>query len=412
MARQFAPRHFLRIVSNHLLATYFHQRGLLQEIVFEDRAETDIDAIFDAWQSLPANQRADADADFSEVDSIATDEAMTILAQEAKYLGVAIDDVRVGDEGFHDTAMTVFLNHHELFARVHQLADASERSPRYWYRRNDLPEVIISEDEDTVARLGLSLRYYFKEAEGRGQVCVVEPLRREGSVYFFCYLEDFGRTDIGFGDGDSLQRHHNRPAFEVMFVVTPEQRSLETFFAGSRKTVDHLQKLFFRTLFGFDLPERKDETVYELNGLKDRNFAFVYDPLSGITNVVIKHLRFAGIAGIKRRLTLEGDPSRTRQDVHDFMDDVFDTSGVSASTTAKLPLAAFNIIQARIQVAFEPLPRRRRPTKTFNVSFPNGCSLLHEGQDAAIRQMLRLSGIERQPPASPQKALVGQASGS
>src|SRR2546430_1504008 len=92
MARQFAPKHFLRMAPNKSLDTYFKLRSLLSEISFDSRQETDIDDVYDAWQALPSQQRAQVDLDFSEIDSLATEEGISTLIREAKYLGVGLGE--------------------------------------------------------------------------------------------------------------------------------------------------------------------------------------------------------------------------------------------------------------------------------------------------------------------------------
>jgi len=394
MARQFAPRHFLRIAPNASLAAYFQYAGVLEHISFENRAETEIDDIYEAWQALPTAQRTQLDADFTQIDSLATDEGIATLHEEAQFLHVLLGDS--SENSLHDKVFSAFLQHRDLFDRVWQIVNAVDRPGKYWSRRNDLPEVRARTDANTLATLASALRFYYTQSEGRGQVCVVEPCERESITYFFCYLADRGRVEMEFDDHDRLAREPSRRAFEVIFMVSPTRNALEIFQEGSARTTKALETIFARIVFGFDLPQRRDETVYELNAFKDRNFQFLYDPNLGITGVSIKKLRFTALGGIKRRATLEADPSFDRAAIHDFMEALFQTSG-SALDGGRLPLAAFNITLAQLQVKFEPIPRRRRPTKTFQITFPNGCSLLHEGQDGAIREMLWRSGIERRP---------------
>ncbi|MPZ50960.1 MAG: hypothetical protein GEU75_16950 [Dehalococcoidia bacterium] len=394
---------------NSALEAYFEERNLLSEVSFNGRLETDIGDVYDAWQLLPANERAEVDVDFNEINSLTTEHAMTTFVTEAKYLGVDLGD-EFSREGGHDKAFSVFLRNPDLFARVLQIVDADERSSKFWQKRNDLPPIDLHFDQDTLDRLADALRYFFRESEGRGHNCFVETCEREEFVYFFCYLENHGRADLVFGNDDKPIKVAQRRAFEVIFVITPSGHSLDILYEGKRRTVKTLETLFARIVLGFDLPERRDETVYELNGLNDRRFIWNHDPSSRITGIAVKALKFAAIGGIKRRKTLEADPSRGREDIYDFMESDFETGQAPYRPDGKPPLAAFNIIQARIQVTFQPVPRRKIPTKTFSISFPNGCSLGHEGQDAAIREMLRLSGIEQQPAPSNQRELVGSAS--
>ena len=88
------------------------------------------------------------------------------------------------------------MNQRELFDHVFQLSAADSLSTKYWLKRTDLPEVRVPYDENTTVRLATTLRVHFKETEGRGHNCAIEVSEREGGMYFFCYLEDYGRTAV------------------------------------------------------------------------------------------------------------------------------------------------------------------------------------------------------------------------
>jgi hypothetical protein len=411
MAPQFAGRHFLRMARNSDLEVYSGKTGFLAGVSFEARDEADIDDIWIAWQTSTPEVRAQIDVDFRDIDSLATAEGAAAFVREGKQLELDLEPEFAEKGGFHDKSFTAFLKYRDLFDRVLQLSSTEALPTRYWSKRNDLPRVGLRTDEQTMANLGSALRYYFKEKEGRGQTCVVESCESDGLTYFFCYLEDYGRTELGFGSTHQLERRTSRPAFEVIFIVSLEHRSLDTFFFGSRQTVKALETLFSRAIFGFDLPEFRDETVYELNQLKQRGFPWIYDLASGIVSVAVLSMQFNAIGGIKRRKTLDADPTRY-EDIYDFIDDDFDTGALSDSPSGRPPLAAFNVAKVKMQVKFEKLPRRRQPSVTFFVSFPNGCSLKHDDKHAIIREMLRQSGIERRSDSSPQRELVGVGTGA
>ena len=406
MARQFAPKHFLRMSSKALVGRYFHERDLLLQVVFTDRSETDVDEIYEGWQALPAEVRATVDSDFAAIDSLASEEGTNCLRLEAQFLNVSLDPDPDEERTFHDTGFIAFLEYHEMFERARQFNEADALPEKYWYRRKDLPDVAPNVSEFALATFKGALTFYFSQNEGRGHNCVIDMSQRDEKWFFFCYLEDFGRADYSF-EGGTLQRRARRPAFEVIFSTTTSEHSLDTYYQGKQQTRRALESLFARTLLGIHLQDSRSETVYELNRLKRRDFPWVYDLQSGITNVIVKRLRFTAIGGIKRRLTLEADGSEDRHAVYDFMDATFDTSPSLDARDGKLPLAAFNVTSAQVTAVFEPIKGRRRPQRTFVISYPNGCSLKHEGRDLVIRQMLLDSGIEIRPQYSAQSDFVG-----
>ena len=83
-------------------AAYFQGGGLLGDVSFDGRDETDIDAVYDAWQALPATERATVDGDLSEIDTLATGDCVTTFVQEAKYLGVTLGEEFSRGGGYHD----------------------------------------------------------------------------------------------------------------------------------------------------------------------------------------------------------------------------------------------------------------------------------------------------------------------
>jgi hypothetical protein len=112
----------------------------------------------------------------------------------------------------------------------------------------------------------------------------------------------------------------------------------------------------------------------------------------------VKKLRLTALGGARERITLEANTSRNREAVYDLLDHQFQSDRTPASSTcSKMPLALMNITQARLEVSFAPIGKpKRRPTKTFDLSYPNAYALGHEGRDALIRQMLIDSGIEHE----------------
>ena len=157
-----------------------------------------------------------------------------------------------------------------------------------------------------------------------------------------------------------------------------------------------LQVIFARVILKTEIqPEEKDKRVYDLNGLKRRGFAFIYDPDTGINAVVIKKLRLSTLGGSSRRITLEAEKSQDPEAVYDLLEEVVRVDGApECHQCQKIPLSLVNITQAAVQVVFNHDRKRRSATRTFQVSYPNSCSLKQEGRDLIIRKMLVDSGLE------------------
>ena len=121
------------------------------------------------------------------------------------------------------------------------------------------------------------IRNYFHHTEGRGNNCVVEPFRRGELDYFFAYPEDYSQQSIEWVDGQFDRRPHN-PAFEVIYVYSQKEGSLDLNFRGSHKAIEPLQGMFAHgDPEAAELPpDPKDERVYDLNPLRQKGFDFIY----------------------------------------------------------------------------------------------------------------------------------------
>jgi hypothetical protein len=239
---------------------------------------------------------------------------------------------------------------------------------------------------------------YFRLKEGRGRECLVEVYRRGTKLYYFAFPEDYAQASLEYTDTNKLERRAHRPIFQLVFVCDPESGTLDTFFRGQKKTRLEIETIFSRVILGSELDPWKDDRVYNLNAFKRRGMKFVYDPASGIQDVRVKLLRLSLMGGRSRRVILEADPSGARGTLYDLLEETFDRGGDGSH--GGLPLALANVTRVGLQAFFSPGRRRGRNTKTFYLTYPNGCSLGHDGRDAVLRQMLIDSRIETIKPAA------------
>ena len=117
-------------------------------------------------------------------------------------------------------------------------------------------------------------------------------------------------------------------------------------------------------------------------------------PKSGIADVAVKKLRLK-VLGKSERIVLEADPSYDKQAVFDLLDKV----------AKAIPLSQMVITQVGIKVTFAHNPSSRKgSTRSFDINWPNSCSLKHDGRDLIIRKLLANSGIEPREPAKDDSA--------
>jgi hypothetical protein len=287
----------------------------------------------------------------------------------------------------YERAMVAFLDHTK-FWRGAALFYHADTLP-YWRKRKGLPQQAASVHEDGRQALAGSISNYFHRTEGRGKNCIVEAFRRGELDYFFAYPEDYSQHSIEWVNGEFGRRPHN-PAFEVIYVFSEQDGTLDLNFRGPYKAVEPLQAMFAAEILKLPElpPDPGDTRIYDLNPLRERSFQFIYDPASGIQSVVVKKLRLSSRLDQGERITLEADAIRPA-DLYDLVDRV----GQS------VPLKLYNVTQAEIQVKVAVEPDRPSKSVTFRITHPNSCSLKYDGVDLKLREMLAASGIEPREPA-------------
>ena len=394
MARQqYQPKGFLRDAPNELLKRYFQERGLLADVDFDVLAdETDIEPIYEAWQDLSKEQLEQTEADFREIDEMAEAEAVNIVITEGRWHGEELGPILEELDGMCHKMMWAFIERPRVFEVAYKFCQADSLPQRYWRKRKNMPAKEPAVDDPSIQGLGKAISDHYREKEGRGQHCWVEVYDRSGVQYFFVYVEDYADTYIGFDKDGGFERRVVRPAFEIVFAYSQAEGWLDTYFKGPMDTLGELQGIFSEHILGEVAGDESRGKVYELNGLKRREFQFIYPAESGITDVRVKKLRLTVQGGPRRRIILEADPSGNRHEVYELMDKTLSDRGISVNDT--------DVTQAGLVFTFADDGRRRNPTRTFDVSYPNSCPLKYHGRDLIIRQCLKDSGIDESSSAS------------
>jgi hypothetical protein len=245
-------------------------------------------------------------------------------------------------------------------------------------------------DDASLQQLAGLIRNYFHHTEGRGKNCIVEPFRRGELDYFFAYPEDYSQQSIEWVNGEFDRRPHN-PAFEVIYVYSQKEGSLDLHFRGSYKAIVPLQEMFAQAILKLDElpPDPKDERVYDLNPLIQKDFNFIYNAGSGIERVTVKKMRLSSRVIRGDRITLEANPSENADAVYDLLDEIKTT----------LDMSKFNVTQVELAASVVKDAEKPAKTVTIRITFPNSCSLKYDEIGLKLRAMLEASGIEPKEPA-------------
>lgn len=396
MARHYSTKDFFRQMPNALLARYFQGRGLFGDLDFHVMKEGKPDGLFAAWLYLPEEQRDAMDAEFRDIFDMSCEKGFRAIIDEARWqmreapevLAGFIETLSAMPNHYH-RAMVTYLNHIECWKGATRFYHADTLA--YWRKRKHMGHKPAAVDEASINQLAELIRNYFHRTEGRGNNCVVEPFRRGELDYFFAYPEDYSQQGIEWVDGEFGRRPHN-PAFEVVYVYSQKEGTLDLYFRGTYKAVEPLQGMFAQAVLELDElpPDPKDERVYDLNPLRQKIFSFSYAVGSGIEGVAVKKLRLSSRVNKGDRITLEADASQDPDAVYALLDKI----GQS------IPLHLYNVTQ--VELAASVVVDADKPAKsvTIRVTHPNSCSLKYDELDLKLRDMLEASGIEPKEPAA------------
>jgi len=390
MTRHYSTRDFFRQMPNRLLERYFHECGLFAELDFAAMKETKPDALFAAWMELPEENRNRMDAEFREIEELSNEQGFCAIRDEAEWqlretpeVFTAFVEKLAALDGHFERAMVTFLDHRQFWKGALLFCHAD--SLAYWRKRKGFPHVAASVHEDGRNELAESIRHYFRQIEGRGNNCVVEAFRRGELDYFFAYPEDYSQQSIEWVEGAFARRSHN-PAFEVIFVYSQEEGTLDLNYRGNHKALEPLQAMFASAILKLPElpPDPEDTRIYDLDPLGKRGFQFVYEPSDGIESVAVKKLRLTDKVVRGDRITLEADAGARADAIYDLLEKV----------KKSVPLKLCRVTQAEVVAKVATDPEGAPKSETFRITYPNSCSLKYDDMDLKLRKMLIDSGIE------------------
>jgi len=394
MGRQYSTRDFFRQMPNRLLSRYFEAHGALTDLDFAAMKETRIEGLFAAWLELPEDRRNEMDAELLEISEMSNEKGFRAILDEAEWQlretpeqHAQFVEKLAALANHYERAMVTFLDHPQFWKGATYFFHADGLS--YWRKRKGFSHQSASVHEEGRQALAASIRDYFHRMEGRGKNCKVETLRRGELDYFFAYPEDYSQHSIEWVNGEFGRRPHN-PAFEVIYVYSEQDGTLDLNFRGAVKAVEPLQAMFATAILGLpELPPDPDDTrIYDLNPLRERGFQFVYYAASGIQSVVVKKLRLSSKVVKGDRITVEADAAARAEAIYDLLDQVGHAARLRTYHVTLVELAALVAVK----------PNEKPKSVTVRITHPNSCSLKYEDVDLRLREMLVASGIEPREP--------------
>jgi hypothetical protein len=392
MARQYSAKNFIRKVPNRLLQQYFHDQRIDLDIDWARLGETDADAVFDAIQALPDHQRGEVESDFTMINELACSAGVAAILEEAAFWGKDWSDDFEKMENDYERAIWTFLNEPRRF----EVAGAFHEMDRFsgWWRRFVGKRLEPATDSDAREKFGARLRMYYRR-QGRGRYCHVDIYQRHDPERFcyFAYPEDIATTDLGYEDGGKFSRRPRRSAFELIFVYRPEDGCIEMHAQGVKKVKEELAAIFCTTILGLKaLPDDSGKEPYNLSCLKDASFPFKTEPNDQVLDVEPKLLRldlpYDKSKGTGRRIVLTASSLPDAPNaLHRLMEEAINHRCV--------PMDDVVISQAKLKFTFRSPNGRQPKTLTFEITYPDRCTLKDDRYDQVAKKYLKRWGIAR-----------------
>lgn len=276
MTKTYSPKRFFRQVPNCFLQQYFTAKNVLNNFDFSKLTETKIESLYETWLELPEDTRNNIEQDFQEIDEMATESGSKAILDEANWHNENLAEQFAKLNGFHEHAFWTFLERPQYWQVAIAFNHADSIPTSYWRKRKNLPIKTTSFDSLSIKAFENELSKYFHITQGRGQNCKIEHYKRNDLDYFFAYPEDYAQASIEW-EGKEFRRRPHHPAFEIIFVYSQKDGTLDIYITGDRKVVPDLQAIFSLAILKVELEsDEKDERVFDLSPLKSRYFPFIY----------------------------------------------------------------------------------------------------------------------------------------
>jgi hypothetical protein len=393
---------FFRRAPKDWLNRYFKAHGVLKGLDWEAVTTRDGDALVRGFLALDADLRDEMMDDFANIRMLSTPAGKVQIIDEAHFHGVHdIVAKRLAElDDIYACAFYARLEHKKCWDGAVFYAAADSKPKRYWRKWINMPRLGRCPTVDDGRALEGALTDVFLNNEARGEYCVVRQLRRgeKGErEYYFAYPQDHKQNTIQYFDGKMTKRPYN-PAFEIIFVHNETERTLAIWHQGNMARVKDLQQAFAKAVLKQEIPRDNphDDRVYDLDRFLRPDFAFHPSPELGIAKIEVRKISIRVLGGASHTVSID---LGTDTDSHVLYRRI-------EAVTAGIPRTLCKVARVGCRVTFEKRPEdQRNRTRSFEVAWPNSCSLQNDAHGILIQRLLTDHGIE------PKRTSVGSADG-
>lgn len=395
MAQDLDLHHFFKRAPKEWLKRYFDEYGVLRDFNWSAVGVRNVELLSDAFSQLEAEMRGQIVEDFANIKLLASPVGKVEIIDEAAYHGVQDQIARKLAE-FDDIFACVFyvrLEQKAVWEGAVFYAAADSKPKRYWRKRINLPKLGRLPTDDDGQALAKAVSEIFLTKEGRGGHCEIRQLRRGERAdreYYFAYPQDHRLNTIQYHDGKITKRPYN-PAFEIIFEHNDAERTLSIWHHGSMDRVKDLQQAFGKAVLGAEIERDspRDDRVYDLDCFLDNSFAFHPVPELGISKVEIRKIAVR---------VLGENPHIVSVDLGtDTAGHVLNSRVEIAMSDVRPTMRKVARVGCRVTFVMRPGEARAK-TRSFEVTWPNSCSLQNDAYGNLIQRMLVDHGIEPKQP--------------
>jgi hypothetical protein len=388
MARHYSIKSFFRDMPAALLARYFHKQGRFQSFDFSPAEKGELDALVAAWLELQEDERKRMEGEFQDIFALCRDAAIPAMVDEAKWhmqakpgAHAAFVEMFSALPNNHARAMTLFLDYPECWRNAARLYHADTLP--WWRKRKGFPRMPSAKDDASVQALSDLLRAYFLEKQSRAKHALIEQVRRGDLDYYFCYLEDYSRQSPEW-DGPVFRPRPHNPAFEIVYIWSEAEGTLDLNHRGDYQSAQPLQAMFAQAILKLPQlpPKPKDERIYDLEKFSRSGFECRYDAGSGIEDVTVRMVRLSSRVNKGERITVEANPEGNPDAIYELL------------TKMSLPLHLYYVTQVELTASVVVRAGEKPKRVPIRLTWPNSCSLKRDALGDKLRAMLAASGIE------------------
>ena len=365
MSRQFSIPTVLRMVPNRLLKEFFQRLGHSDlGIPWDQLGEREIEPVIKVLSNMPRVEQDRIEGEMRSVFDLACESGLGAIFEGAVRCGECNLSEAIPEElGLYGKSMWAWLNRPEAFEKallIHQVEHLS-----WWRKRNDLPMLPPDMSAAARGRLEEEIASLLTWEQGRGKVCTVETLERDGAVYFFAHPDDFVQNVTAHDEDGKLAPRTFRTTFPIVFAYTQSEGALELCAKLPAKLKRRLEEIFAQTMLGQELGPWNPEAAYELDHLKDPSFKLQTDP-EDCLRVHISKMRLVP-KNTGRRIFVEMDEDDPEDTIHRTIEECLNQE--------RLPLSEVWVNLVTLCFEFLPMEGRKPGRLTFDVGFPSSCNL-------------------------------------